>query len=64
MATKKKTTTSDQTTSSKTNVREISLSANKKRKIEIGFRITVNETRGNYLSHELEKYKNIKVSYD
>jgi hypothetical protein len=42
----------------------IRLSVSKTRKIEKGFRITINESRENYLSKELGKYKGIKVSYD
>lgn len=42
----------------------VRLSVSKTQKIEKGFRITISESRENYLSKELSKYKGIKVSYD
>ena len=42
----------------------VRLSVTKTRKIEKGFRITIDKSRDNYLSKELSKYKGIKVSYD
>ena len=48
----------------KITVKTVRLSATKTRKLEKDFRSTVNETRTDYLSEELNKYKNIEVSYD
>ena len=53
-----------QSKSGKTVIKTVRLSATKTRNIEKGFRLTVKETRTNYLSEELNKYKNIRVAYD
>lgn len=50
--------------SRKTVIKTVRLSANKTRRLEKGFRLTVKETRTDYLSKELDKYKNIQVAYD
>ena len=50
--------------SRKTVVKTVRLSANKTRRLEKGFRLSVKETRKEYLSEELDKYKNIQVAYD
>lgn len=40
------------------------ISKNKTKEIESHFRHELKSDRENYLSKELEKYKNIKISYD
>jgi hypothetical protein len=53
-----------QAKSGKTVVKTVRLSPAKTRKLEKDFRLTVKETRTDYLSKELDKYKNIQVAYD
>lgn len=40
------------------------VSANKERRIEKGISLTIRETRDGYLTKELSKYDNIRITYD